>query len=95
MEWLDFVIDLVTDESKHFLLSSALGSLAFLSTSTISFAWFSFLKYKWKQSDVVYFILFYSLLVGLSFALLAHYSLDYGATWWETPMGPPLELKGS
>ncbi len=93
MKWLDFIILLVTDESKHFLLSAIWGSLGFLLTWTTLSVFFSILGLQRKQPAAVYGILICSLLVGSSFALQAHWALDYLSTWYVTPIDPPLDLK--
>ena len=92
MIWLDFVIDSITDESKHFLLSASWGLVGFSLTWIISSVWYSILGLPRKQPVVAYGILTYSLLVGLSFALQAHWALDYSSTWYVTPLGEPLNL---
>ncbi len=92
MEWLDFIILVVTDESKHFLFSAAWGSVGFLLTWTILSVLYFILGLPKKLPVAVYGILICSLLVGLSFALQAHWLLDYLSTWYVTPLGPPLDL---
>lgn len=92
---LYFLIVLITDESKHFLLSSAMGSLAWLLTWTISSAFYlglARLTRRRTRSDVGYGILIYCLPVGLAFALASHWLLDYGSILLTMPLGPPLDI---
>ena len=93
IDWIDLLIDLITDESKHILYSGLLFAFGYLLTWIILYVLFSLLWPEWKkQSVVVFSIRICCLLVGCSLALAGHYYVDYAATWWETPLGPPLEL---
>ena len=96
MQW-DFLIDLLTDASKHWLLAFSVGALVFSLTSTmwyvLSLAYL--LLTRRRVSTVVDCGIFIScLLVGLSLALASHWGLDYFSIWWDTPLGPALDLHG-
>ena len=93
--WLTFLIDLVTDESKHFALSAFTGALGCLLMQIILFVmvlgWQGLTRQK-ASMGVVYGMGLSCLLVGLSFALASHWALDYASAWYVTPLGPPLDL---
>ena len=93
--WLTFLLALVTDASKHFLLAFSMGALVYALTSIISYAglwaWERLTRHK-VSMGVVYGTIGCCLLVGLSFALASHWLLDYFSTWWVTPLGPGLDL---
>ena len=95
MIWLNFALDLLADESKHFLLASLLGSLAFFQMWTTLFACLSgvvFLTHRYPSTAVVYGIICCCLLAGFSMALASHWALDSYSQWYYMPLGPPLEL---
>ena len=98
LDVLCFLVDLVTDESMHFVLAFFSGSLAALwmltTCSALCYA-SHLLTRKMVSMGVVYFILFCCLLLGFSAALASHWLLDYAATWLTTPLGPPLWGPGS
>ena len=93
--WLTFLIDLVTDEGKHFALSAFMGVLAFLLMWIILSAgvWVvERLTHRKASMAVDYGMAICSLLLGLSAALASHWLLDYAALWYITPLGPGLDL---
>ena len=94
-EMQNFLLDLLTDASKHWLLAFSVGALAFLLTSTTWYVLssaFLLLTRRKEFTGVDCGMFIFCLLVGLSLALLSHWGLDYFSIWWDTPLGPPLEL---
>jgi CHASE2 domain-containing sensor protein len=96
LQWLTFILDTLADEQKHFLLSSVMGCLGFAWTWITLFASFygvACLTRRPTSTAVAYGILICSLLVGVSFALAAHWGLDYWQQLYTTPLNPPLQLR--
>jgi hypothetical protein len=93
IEWLDLLVEWSSDAVKHWSLAFFVGFLGFLLTSTI----LSVLRYVArglsKRMGAGSIILICSLLVAFSLALASHWALDYFWRWWNTPLGPPLNLK--
>jgi hypothetical protein len=96
MENLIFILNFITDESKHFLLAFSVGLLGFVLMQIIYSAllWvYHRLTLEKVSMGVVLFTLILSILVGVSLALLSHYLLDYFSIWYTSPFnGAPLEL---
>jgi hypothetical protein len=94
MEWLNaFLHNWVLDAAHHWLLASSLGFVASWWMLTTFYAPLS-MVYGLLRLPVsraaIYGILICCLLAGLSLALLSHSWLDGFATWYRTPLGPPL-----
>ena len=92
MIWLDLLVEWAEDAYKHWLLAFSLGASAFLLTSTTLSVLLFVGRALLKRMGAGYFILTCSLLAALSVALLSHWALDYFLVWWETPLGPPLNI---
>ena len=90
MMWIDWI----ADGSQHFLLASLAGLLAFWWT-LITFSAPCFilerLTGKLTRRGVIYGMIILSLLLGISLAFISHAWLDGFASWYQTPLGPPLE----
>lgn len=92
-QWIDFLINALTDESYHFWLALASGLLGCWLTLTMFSAPFWILEGLTRRhipTAVACGILICSLLAGVSFALASHWGLDYLSTWLNAPLGPPL-----
>ena len=93
LQWLDLLVEWSSDAVKHWLLAFVVGSSGFLLTSiTLSVLYYG-AKALSKRMGAGLFILTCSLLVALSLVLLSHWAQDYFLRWWETPLGPPLNLE--
>lgn len=80
---------LITDESKHFLLGSLAGLLAFglmWITLSVPGSIISQLRRRPISSGVACGTLIFCLLLAVSFALLSHYFLDYTVVLWDMPL---------
>lgn len=89
------ILDWVVDASMHFWLASLLGLLAYWLTLTIFFAPCFILEHltgKPTPRAVIYGMLILSLLLGILLAFMSHAWLDGFVSWWQTPLGPPLEF---
>lgn len=92
LEWLNFIMDMLADESKHFVLSAFLGSLGFVLTWTKLSAFFyglELLTRRRASTEVGLGILISSIAVGIGFALAGHWLLDYWQYIYTTPLNPP------
>jgi len=92
---MTFLLDLIADESRHFLLAYVLGFAAFWSMltmlSVITLVLLA-LTHKTASMVVVYCILISAVLCGLAFVALSHLLLDSYSIWYITPLGPGLDL---
>lgn len=96
IEWVNFLIDLLCDESAHFWLALASGLLGAWSMSIMLSAPFWVLERLTRRNistGVAYGILCCCLLGGLSCALASHWALDYLSSALTTPLGPALNIK--
>ncbi len=94
--WLKFLLDLLADESTHFLLAFTVGFLVFWLISTTLYAYLLIVErliLKRLPMGVVYGIAIISLLAGLASALLSHVQLDGFSLWYTTPLDPPMHLQ--
>lgn len=92
---LQWLASYFADASHHFLLSGLAGWLAWLVTQTISCV----SGLIWERGThrkvsmvAVYYMIGISLLACVASALVAHWLLDYYASWYVTPLGPPLKI---
>ena len=92
-EQINFLTEYFADGSKHFTLAFFAGLLGFLLTLITLFVLQYGVSILLKRVGAGYIILTCSLLVALSLALLSHWVLDYYSIWYNTPLGPPLELR--
>ena len=97
MRWLSFILDFLADETRHFWLASVCGLLAALAgffLMSIMWCVASFAGWIASQRAVVGWCILICLgLLALSAALLSHYYLDYFVTFYNRPLGPPMNLR--
>jgi uncharacterized metal-binding protein len=98
MEWIMQFVDVWGEHIVlHFALAFCVGLLGFLPMLTTSLALCSLVERLTRsttRSVVVYGILLISILAGLALALLSHWALDAVITWYQTPLGPSLDISG-
>jgi len=88
----ELILEWLTDATKHWWLAFAVAVLAYLWMRIILYVLYSAGRALSKVLGVGWFMRILSLLFALSLALLSHWALDYFSVWWETPLGPGLEL---
>lgn len=96
LEWVNFIMDMLADESKHFVLSAFLGSLGcWLTWIMLSASFYGLELLTQRRANMVVGlgILICSIAVGIGFALAGHWLLDYWQHIYTTPLNPPLNLQ--
>jgi hypothetical protein len=93
IEWLDLLVEWSSDAMKHWLLAFSLAFLAYLLMRGMLYVLYNVARVLSRVMGVVWLSRILSLLFALSIGYLSHWLLDYFWLWWNTPLGPSLNLK--
>jgi Zn-dependent protease with chaperone function len=92
IEWLDLLVEWSGDAVKHWLLAASLAFAAYLLMRGTLYVLLSAGRALSKLMGVAWLSRLLSLLFALLVGFLSHWALDYFWQWWNTPLGPPLDL---